>query len=49
LGHPEFIPKQEGYNLVTILAPLSEQQKEKLRKQREAQNLQAEEGKGGEG
>jgi len=49
LGHPEFIPKQEGYNLVTILAPLSEQQKEKLRKQKEAQNLQAEEGKGGEG
>jgi len=37
LGQPEFIPKQEGYNLVTIIAPYSEEQKRKIQRQKEAQ------------
>ena len=36
-GEPEYIPKQEGYNLVTIIAPHSKQQLERIRKQKEAE------------
>lgn len=36
-GAPEYVPKQEGRNLVTLLAPHSKQQLEKIRKQKEAE------------
>ena len=37
LGAPEFMPKQEGYNLVTMLGPHSKQMLDKIRKQKEAE------------
>jgi translation initiation factor IF-3 len=37
LGAPEYNPKQEGYNLVTIVTPHSKQMLEKIRKQKEAE------------
>lgn len=36
-GAPEYIPKQEGYNLVTIVAPHNKQTLEKIRRQKEAE------------
>jgi len=49
LGAPEFMPKQEGYNLVTMLGPHSKQTLDKIRKQKEAdakaQAVQAQAGK----
>lgn len=36
LGAPEYNPKQEGYNLVTIVTPHSKQMLEKIKKQKEA-------------
>lgn len=40
-GAPEYIPKQEGRNLVTMVAPHSKQQLDNIRKQREAEAKKA--------
>jgi translation initiation factor IF-3 len=37
LGAPEYNPKQEGYNLVTIVTPHSKQMLDKIKKQKEAE------------